>query len=50
MSFWNRPLNAMTESFAAAGFTVSVNSEPLPEDFGALSTNPSLLFFVLHAG
>lgn len=59
MSFWNRPLHAMTDNFTAAGFTLSVISEPLPvpaahelfpEDFGALSTNPSFLFFVLCAG
>jgi len=58
MSFWNRPLHAMTDAFTAAGFRISVISEPqpvpaarelFPEEFRLLSTGPSFLFFVLHA-
>jgi SAM-dependent methyltransferase len=58
MSFWNRPLHAMTDAFTAAGFRISVISEPqpvpaarelFPEEFHLLSTGPSFLFFVLHA-
>jgi SAM-dependent methyltransferase len=58
MSFWHRPLHAMTGAFAAAGFRISVISEPQPvpeareldpDAFRMLSTNPSSLFFVLHA-
>jgi SAM-dependent methyltransferase len=59
MSFWNRPLHAMTDAFTAAGFRISIISEPqpvpaarelFPEEFHLLSTGPSFLFFVLHAG
>lgn len=59
MSFWNRPLHAMTDSFTGAGFRISVISEPLPaeegrnvdpEMFGLLSTSPNFLFFVLETG
>jgi hypothetical protein len=59
MSFWNRPLHAMTDAFAAAGFRISVISEPDPvpearELFpDMLAEKPSFLcflFFVLHAG
>jgi SAM-dependent methyltransferase len=58
MSFWNRPLHAMTDAFTAADFRISVISEPhpvpearelFPEDFHLLTTSPSFLFFVLHA-
>ncbi|MFI5615297.1 class I SAM-dependent methyltransferase [Amycolatopsis sp. NPDC051903] len=58
MSFWNRPLHAMTDAFTAAGFRVSVISEPpplpevrelFPDAYRALTTNPSFLFFVVHA-
>lgn len=58
MSFWNRPLHAMTDAFTAAGFQISVISEPLPvpaarelfpDDYAALVTSPSFLFFVLTA-
>jgi SAM-dependent methyltransferase len=57
MSFWNRPLHAMTDAFTAAGFRISVISEPHPvpaarELFPQLATKPSFLcflFFVLHA-
>jgi SAM-dependent methyltransferase len=57
MSFWNRPLHAMTDAFTSAGFRISVISEPLPlqegrdidpEGFGLLSRSPSFLFFVLE--
>ena len=59
MSFWHRPLHAMTDAFTAAGFRISVISEPqpvpaardlFPEEFGRLSASPNFLFFVLHAG
>jgi SAM-dependent methyltransferase len=58
MSFWNRPLHAMTDAFTAAGFRISVIHEPqpvpearelFPDDFHILNTFPSFLFFVLHA-
>jgi SAM-dependent methyltransferase len=57
MSFWNRPLRAMTDAFTAAGFRISVISEPqpvpaardlFPDAFRKLVTSPSFLFFVLH--
>ncbi|QFU92202.1 class I SAM-dependent methyltransferase [Amycolatopsis sp. YIM 10] len=56
--YWNRPLHAMTDAFTAAGFRISLISEPqpipaakekFPEDFYLLSTAPSFLFFVLEA-
>jgi hypothetical protein len=59
MSFWNRPLHAMTDAFTAAGFRISVISEPdsVPEARelfpDMLAEKPSFLcflFFVLHAG
>src|SRR5215469_4534013 len=31
MSFWHRPLHAMAEAFTAAGFRISVISEPEPD-------------------
>lgn len=58
MSFWNRPLHAMTGAFTAAGFRITVISEPQPvpaarelftDAFHHLSTSPCFLFFVLHA-
>jgi SAM-dependent methyltransferase len=58
MSFWHRPLHAMTDAFTAAGFRISVICEPQPvpeardldpDAFRILTTNPSSLFFVLHA-
>jgi hypothetical protein len=58
MSFWNRPLHAMTDAFTTAGFRISVISEPqpapaarelFPEEFRSLSTSPSFLFFVLDS-
>lgn len=58
MSFWNRPLHAMTDAFTAAGFRISVISEPDPVPEARdlfpdmLAEKPSFLcflFFVLHA-
>ena len=58
MSFWHRPLHAMTDAFTTAGFRISVISEPqpaaaardlFPDEFRKLTTNPSFLFFVLEA-
>jgi SAM-dependent methyltransferase len=58
MSFWNRPLHAMTDAFTAAGFRISVVSEPqpvpaarelFPDEYRSLTTSPSFLFFVLDA-
>jgi hypothetical protein len=58
MSFWSRPLHAMTDAFTTAGFRISVISEPqpvpearelFPEEFRQLSTGMSFLFFVLQA-
>jgi SAM-dependent methyltransferase len=57
MSFWARPLHAMTDAFTAAGFRITVVSEPqpvpvarelFPEEYRALTTGPSFLFFVLQ--
>jgi SAM-dependent methyltransferase len=57
MSFWERPLHAMTDAFTAAGFRISTISEPppvptarelFPEEFRMLTTSPGFLFFVLH--
>ncbi|MFF5989910.1 class I SAM-dependent methyltransferase [Prauserella flavalba] len=57
MRFWRRPLHAMTDAFATAGFRLSVISEPLPDPdarelfpdaFRDLSTKPCFLFFVLE--
>ena len=59
MTFWNRPLHAMTDAFTEAGFRISVIGEPhptaearelFPDDFELLDTFPSFLFFVLEAG
>ena len=59
MSFWHRPLHAMTDAFTAAGFRIAVISEPLPapaarelfpDDLGAKSAFLCFLFFVLQAG
>jgi SAM-dependent methyltransferase len=61
MSFWHRPLHAMTDAFTAAGFRISVISEPHPAP-GARELFPDIfadkpsgaflcfLFFVLQAG
>jgi SAM-dependent methyltransferase len=56
MTFWRRPLHAMTDAFTAAGFRLSVISEPqpdpaardlFPEDFHDFSTRMTFLFFVV---
>ncbi|MBV7703092.1 class I SAM-dependent methyltransferase [Nocardia nova] len=60
LSFWDRPLHAMTDAFTAAGFRIGVISEPpalptardlIPEVLGESTDNRFLcfLFFVLHA-
>ena len=61
MSFWHRPLHAMTDAFTAAGFRIAVISEPEPAP-GARELFPDILadlpsgaflcflFFVLQAG
>ena len=58
MSFWHRPLHAMTDAFTAAGFRIAVISEPPPapaarELFpGEIAAQPRFLcflFFVLRA-
>ncbi|MCX5200206.1 class I SAM-dependent methyltransferase [Streptomyces sp. NBC_00237] len=60
MSFWHRPLHAMTDAFTSAGFRIDVISEPFPapgarEKFPeAFVDKPSgafvcFLFFVLRA-
>ncbi|MFE0025050.1 methyltransferase domain-containing protein [Amycolatopsis sp. NPDC059021] len=61
MSFWNRPLHAMTDAFTAAGFRIAVISEPhpapgarerFPDELANLPSGAFLgfLFFVLEAG
>ena len=59
MSFWTRPLHAMTDAFTAAGFRVTVISEPapapaarelFPDDIAAKPRFLCFLFFVLRAG
>jgi SAM-dependent methyltransferase len=58
MSFWNRPLHAMSDAFTAAGFRISVISEPdpvpearelFPDELAAKPRFLCFLFFVLHA-
>jgi SAM-dependent methyltransferase len=56
MSFWNRPLHAMSDAFTAAGFRIAVISEPppAPEARERFPDAPpvflAFLFFVLQAG
>ncbi|MEU4806827.1 class I SAM-dependent methyltransferase [Actinosynnema sp. NPDC023587] len=61
MSFWDRPLHAMTDAFTAAGFRIDVISEPppapaardlFPEEFSRFAGPNFLgfLFFVLQVG
>ena len=61
MSFWTRPLHAMTDAFTAAGFRIAVISEPppapdarelFPDDLADTPSGAFLcfLFFVLQAG
>jgi SAM-dependent methyltransferase len=59
LSFWARPLHAMTDAFTAAGFRIAVISEPavapdtprelLPDNFADRRRFLCFLFFVLHA-
>ena len=59
LRFWTRPLHAMTDAFTAAGFRITVISEPavasdtprelLPDDMGDRRRFLCFLFFVLHA-
>jgi predicted TPR repeat methyltransferase len=58
MSFWHRPLHAMTDAFTAAGFRIAVISEPAPAPAardlfpGQIAAKPRFLcflFFVLQA-
>jgi SAM-dependent methyltransferase len=59
MSFWDRPLHAMTDAFTAAGFRIAVISEPepapaarelFPDDIATKPRFLCFLFFVLQAG
>jgi len=60
MSFWHRPLHAMTDAFAAAGFRITTISEPAPapdtpseffpdDNQGERRRFLCFLFFVLNA-
>ena len=58
MSFWHRPLHAMTDAFSAAGFQISIISEPhpvpearelFPDELAGRTSFLCFLFFVLHA-
>ncbi|MEU6721419.1 class I SAM-dependent methyltransferase [Nonomuraea sp. NPDC046802] len=58
MTFWRRPLHAMTGAFTTAGFRLAVINEPqpdpaarelFPDDFDDLSTKLSFLCFVVEA-
>ncbi|MFB4301633.1 class I SAM-dependent methyltransferase [Actinomadura sp. NTSP31] len=59
MKLWRKPLHAMTDAFAAAGFRLAAISEPQPDpaarelfpedDVRDLATKPCFLFFVLQA-
>jgi SAM-dependent methyltransferase len=59
LRFWTRPLHAMSDAFTAAGFRITVISEPavapdtpselLPADIGDGRRFLCFLFFVLHA-
>ncbi|WP_052589606.1 class I SAM-dependent methyltransferase [Luteipulveratus mongoliensis] len=59
LTYWHRPLHAMTDAFTEAGFRISVVSEPpyatnvprelLPPDLGDRSAFVCFLFFVLEA-
>jgi ubiquinone/menaquinone biosynthesis C-methylase UbiE len=57
LTYWHRPLHAMTDAFTAAGFRIRVIDEPkpvpaarelFPDDFDTLNTAPGFLFFVLE--
>jgi SAM-dependent methyltransferase len=59
LTFWHRPLHAMTDAFTRAGFRISVVSEPpflpetprelLPPGLGDRTSFLCFLFFVLEA-
>jgi SAM-dependent methyltransferase len=58
MSFWDRPLHAMTDAFTAADFRIAVISEPapapaarelFPDEIAARPRFLGFLFFVLQA-
>ena len=59
LTFWHRPLHAMTDAFTKAGFRISVISEPpyapdtprevLPPDLGDRTAFLCFIFFVLEA-
>ena len=59
MTFWTRPLHAMTDAFTAAGFRIAVISEPpaapdtplelFTPEFGGRKPFLCFLFFVLEA-
>ncbi|MCP3802213.1 class I SAM-dependent methyltransferase [Allokutzneria sp. A3M-2-11 16] len=58
LTYWHRPLHAMTDAFTAAGFRTAVVSEPhpapgarelFPEELGTRSAFLCFLFFVLEA-
>ena len=59
LTFWHRPLHAMTDAFTQAGFRISVISEPpfspdtprelWPPDLGDRTSVLCFLFFVLEA-
>jgi hypothetical protein len=58
LTFWHRPLHAMTDAFTRAGFKISVISEPpfspetprelLPPGLGDRTAFLCVLFFVLE--
>ena len=59
LRFWHRPLHTMTDAFTAAGFRITVISEPqvapdIPREMVPLNVSdrqwiPCFLFFVLHS-
>jgi SAM-dependent methyltransferase len=58
LTYWHRPLHAMTDAFTAAGFRTAVISEPhpapgarerFPDDLGDRQAFLCFLFFVLEA-
>ncbi|MEU3766387.1 class I SAM-dependent methyltransferase [Amycolatopsis keratiniphila] len=58
LTYWHRPLHAMTDAFTAAGFRTAVVSEPppapgarerFPEELAGKTAFLSFLFFVLEA-
>ncbi len=58
LTYWHRPLHAMTDAFTSAGFRTAVISEPppapgardlFPDELGDRSAFLCFLFFVLEA-